>query len=673
MAGAPPPRGPSRRSLAHRLEPGGPRGPLVLTHGHQFSRPHPHGSLMLHPNPHADLPTGPRQMASTLLESIQNHHAPRSFHPSQKQDLQTLARWGRTLGLERDARADLERLCLWLDRTAAPRFASLKDALRKPRRRASLTPDELALWLARKISPHPERFAALAHACKSLETERLLRESLKLQTCGEPWGRVVRLFWKGADGTERSRTYGLHTCKSRYCPACGRRKAATRSESIEKILELAKEWGFRPEHVRFLTLTVPNGTDIPTLRKLAHEAWAKLQRRRWWPKWVFGWFRGTECITGEDGHWNLHLHVVLLLWGHRISYARLWNEWETAVGARSQVDIDRLHTLKMQKIRRKGGLAAAARYVSKYISKSEVQALQKGPGGLAHHASATRGMRAFALGGGASVLRRMTPILLPNWARPLEAILEDAHLRDGMPATRQEEINPETGEVFDMPITSPALDAHQRAAAQALAGPLLQLGGTVGEACGPKKRWRRLGQLPAPSSVLTVKALEVWRKAPHTESPIQGLRQLIAHGDWRIFEEKESLKDGSCRLARVVLPGKRYAWREISRTLQGLLGRDPSLWGQRRKAAFQAWARHAIGDLTRRDAAGAILQGLAKAQEAAGIQARHITRALDTLRRDVFPDPEKVAHLTAMRDSLRRGITLAPRPDAWEAAEALIP
>lgn len=629
----------------------------------------PHATVPadLHPEP-----TGPQPMAAALLQSLVSHHAPRVFDPASPEDLQTLARWGRALGLERDARADLERLCLWLDRSTAPRFTALKQALTSPRRRASLTMDELAHWLGRKVSPHPERFSAVVAACKSLEAERLMRDAATLRGCGEPWGRVVRLFWKGADGSERNRTYGLHTCKSRYCPTCGRRKAHTRSESIEKVLELAKEWGFRPEHVRFLTLTVPNGKDIPTLRKRAHEAWAKLQRRRWWPRWVFGWFRGTECITGEDGNWNLHLHVVLLLWGHRISYETLWNEWESAVGQRAQVDIDRLHSQKLQKLRRKEGLAAAARYVSKYISKAEIQGLQKGPGGLAHHTSATRGMRAFAMGGGASVLRRMSGTLLPNWARRLEGILEDAHLRDGMPATRQEEINPETGEVFEVAVMSPALDATQRAAAQALVGPLLQLGGTVGEACGPNKRWRRIGAVPARSAVVTVKALESWRKAPRGESPIQGLRGLIAGGDWRIFEEKESLKGKEgFRITRVVLPGRRYAWREVSHALRGLLGRDASAWGQRRKAAFQAWARHTIGDLTRRDAAGAIVGGLAKAEEAAGIQARVITRALDTLRREVCPDPEKVGSLTAMRDFLRRGISLAPPGETWEAETAL--
>ncbi|MBK8794748.1 MAG: hypothetical protein IPN59_16895 [Holophaga sp.] len=76
------------------------------------------------------------------------------------------------------------------------------------------------------------------------------------------------------------------------CQMWGRMKANARAEEIEKVFYLAQEWGFRPEHVRFLTLTVPNGGDIPTLREQLHEGWAKLQRRRWWPKWVFGWIPG---------------------------------------------------------------------------------------------------------------------------------------------------------------------------------------------------------------------------------------------------------------------------------------------------------------------------------------------------------------------------------------------
>lgn len=623
-------------------------------------------------------------MATDLEESIASDHLQRSFDPNNRADLLTLARSGRSLGLEHEARAYLQRICPWLDRRQTTLYSGLRKCLERPRRRSTITDEELASWIRHKASRHPERFAAFVRDCLEIEKALLRRQVKQLKCCGIPWGRIVRLFWKRADGSESSRTYGLHACKSRFCPKCGRRKAFLRAESIEKVMELAREWEIGPEHVRFLTLTIPNGKDIPTLHRQAHRAWAKLQRTRWWPRWVLGWFRATECVVGQDGDWNLHLHVVLLLWSHRISYSQLWNEWEILVGCRSQIDIDRLHTMKFRDARRKGGIAAAARYVSKYISKADLKNIRGGPGGLAHYVNSMRRVRAFSMGGGAAVLRRFSAVLLPNWTIRLESLEEDAYLRDGMPAYRQEEIDPQTGESIEVPIMSPAMDDQARREAHALALPLLQMGGTIGVPCGPRKRWRRIGSLPAPSRCIRVKEYEKWHRTgdlrQSSTSPIQGIRSLIAGGDWRIYTVSdgelpvgrsalaeasqshpqemipnsgtERKRQTQARAFRVVLPGKRYAWRDASEGLWKQFQQDQSIWGQRRKAAHQAWAREHIGDLTRRDSAGLILSGCIKAQSEARSQAWVINQALDGLRRSEIVDAEQVTRLQTIRNDL---------------------
>lgn len=600
-------------------------------------------------------PVKPEQVARYLETSITEDHATRVFLPESMVDASTLARWGKDWGLERSARRS------W---RAAARLHARKgehDQAERARKQAEkpgrYTEDDLRAWIQSRVSPWPERFRRLAEELREVEKKGLGREVARLDACGHPRGRLVRLFWRSARG-EFSRTYGLHRCKSRHCPHCGKRKQNERSEVIQRVLAIAGEWGLGPENVRFLTLTVRNGRDIPTLRAQAHHAWAKLQRRRWWPRHVALWFRGTECITGDDGNWNFHIHVVLVIWSHRISYARIWDEWETAVGERSQVDIDVLHSQKMRETRRKGGIEAAARYVTKYIGKSEeVKNLTQGPGGLAHYASSMGRLRAFAMGGAAPVLRRLAGVLLPSWARRVEGIMEDAHLWGGLPPRRAEEIDTATGEVIACEPLRPALDEKDRATALALAVPLMQQGGTVGEPCGPKGRWRRIGWNPVKGKLRTV--------AEHVAGkPLDALHQLVAGGRWKIEHCKEE-KDGKVRRFRIIVPAERFAWRDVAREVWKRLGEDMSRWAMRRREAFRAWADAKVGALDRRDGKGLLLEALRQADQAARVEAERFSAALDQERRKEVSDPLLVEWLTDMRDYLRSGFIRRSHTRAW--------
>lgn len=594
----------------------------------------------------------PGDVGRLILESLEGDLLPWIPEPTPEAQ-ETLLRWGRLCGLEAQARKSYRAAARLLARKGQHEGAAKAAALAN--RLGALPESAMTEWMGTRISPWPERWEALVQRVKVFEAGKLLREAERLHGCGDPWGRVVRLFWKGAKGREFSKSYGIHRCKSRFCPTCGRVKTRNRVEEIEKVLEIASEWGLGPANVRFLTLTVRNGASIPELRKKTHEAWGKLQRRRWWPRWVAMWFRGSECVTGEDGNWNFHLHVVLVLWGHRVSYSRLWDEWESAVGERSQMDIDRIHSEKMHKARRQGGIASAAQYLVKYLSKGEDLAkIARGPGGFAHYASSMSRLRAFACGGAAPILRRMADVLLPNWARRMEWIREGVELRAGVAPLRVEEVDTETGEAWDIPAPDPCLDTHERAVAKALCAPLLvwdQEGGgtaTVGKPCGKGWRWRRLGHGPVRSSVRTVAAHEAGTE-------LDALHSIIAGGDWRLFDEVDRRKDGGVIRYRVVLPGVRFAWRDVGRVLWERLARDTSEWGRRRRAAWDGAARAGITTLHRLDALRAAGAGLQRASEELVPHLRAERKILETLRMAPVVDAEQAQAWKAWIDRLESG------------------
>lgn len=594
----------------------------------------------------------PGEVGRLILGSLERDLLPWAPAPS-PEVVSTVARWGRACGLEAQARRSYRAAARLLTRQGDTDGATRASAVAE--RLGELPEKDVAAWISARVSPWPDRWEALVDRVKTFEAGKLMREAERLHGCGDPWGRVVRLFWKGAKGQEVSKSYGIHRCKSRFCPTCGKAKTRSRSEEMEKVLEIASEWGLGPANVRFLTLTVRNGESIPELRTKAHEAWGKIQRRRWWPRWVCMWFRGSECVTGEDGNWNFHLHVVLVLWAHRVSYHRLWKEWKSAVGEHSHLDIDRLHSEKMRQARRRGGIGEATRYIVKYLAKGEELAkIARGPGGFAHYVSGMKRLRAFACGGAAPVMRRMAGVLLPNWARRMEWIREGVELRSGVAPCRAEEVDTETGEAWDVPAPDPCLSQKERDVANALCAPLLvwdQEGGgtaTVGRACGKGGRWRRLGHGPVRSSVRTVGAHE-------KGEDLDALHQVIAGGDWRIFDEKDHTKDGRVLRYRVVLPGVRFAWRDVGRVLWDRLARDGSEWGRRRRAAFQAAARAGIGTLERLDAMRAAAEGLQRASDDVVPHLRRDKKILEGIRMAPVVDAGQVEAWKSWINHLERG------------------
>lgn len=474
-------------------------------------------------------------------------------------------------------------------------LAAESAALHGPWPKGDPAEERMREWLRTHASAHPARFQEMEDAAAHLEHWILKREGAALQDCGTARGHVVRLFWKDRQGRERLRkTYGLHTCKHRFCPTCGRPRQVRRADEIERALELAGEWGFTEQNVRFLTLTVKNGRSIPELMQELHEAWATLQRDRWWNRNVFGWFRGTEVVTGEDGNWNVHAHVALVLWSPFMSYAHLWDLWERAVGYRAQIDVDTLHGIRSGAKGR--GITRAARYITKYITKgSELQKLRNGPGGLAHLFLSTRGRRNFAVGGGCSVLRRLVPILLPSWTNRAEMALAGDFLREGVAPVRVEWVNTETGEVEDRPF-HPDEEGNRRWAALGAALGVQHFdesgrpGWTVGQPCGPGRRYRRLASNPFQGKRVNVLEFDPRPKKGEPPPPVQGAAVLspfhrLVCPRWKVFRWKETTRkarlDGTPKVlaCAAVLPARRFSWRPVMlQVWAALLGQD-SAWG----------------------------------------------------------------------------------------------
>jgi hypothetical protein len=606
-------------------------------------------------------------------------HDNHPLNPRDPVDLLTMARWGRPFGLfEADA------LATW--HGPAP-YA-------KPR-----VPDaEIAGWIGQFISPHPERFAEVAEACRLVQRQFLMGQAERLESCGTVWWNqhVLRVFWKDHKGRERlRRQVGIHRCKQAWCPTCGRSRQAMLTADVEKIMLLARDFGLHEGNARLVTLTIPNGRDIHSLKLQAHHAFAKLQRTRWWNRNAFGFVRGSEVVTGEDGNWNLHIHLLAIFWSHRVSYAQMGKVWTQELGGPREngmnyvLDLRTLEDKRWERkdgkeghLKRKGGLIRAARYITKYLCKPEERKkLEGGPGGLSHLTGATHGMRRFAVGGGCSVLRRTAKVLLPSRAFQAEEAMAGTYLHQGRAPWRVEELDPTTGEVRDVPAER-LEDGRQRALktwgealeTNPVPKPRQALPGrVVGIPVGPKGRYRRLGATPLAGRAPTVQDFERQGIAALT-----GARALIAGGKWRTYRWEETGKNGRTLKFAAVLPWKRYAWRPIREAMLAQLSHGADSWAGMRRQAIQKGSGHLIEGMDKLDTLRAVFAGLndtevrgqAKPTNKRQEKAAELTRWRFALLKNRRPeDNELIERLTQGIEALRRPNPIFIKPHQSETAE----
>ena len=300
--------------------------------------------------------------------------------------------------------------------------------------------------------------------------------------------------------------------------------------------------------------------------------------------------RGSEVVTGADGAWNLHVHLLVVFWSPKVSYQQLGQVWTERLGGPREngrgyvVDCESLEAHRGQR----GGLVAAARYITKYLTKpEELTRLMGGPGGLAHLVGATHGLRRFAVGGGCAVLRKAASILLPRRAVLAEEALAGTWLHQGRAPGRVEAVDPDTGEVVDL---DPERLGDGRQRALEVWGEILETnpvpkpgqalpGRVVGVPCGPRGKYRRVGALPYAGPGVTVRDFE--RKGA---AAVTGIRRLL--GPWKVFRWTEtSAKTGQELRFAAVLPAVRYAWKEVWPVLRKALAFGPDGWVSLRKNA----------------------------------------------------------------------------------------
>ncbi len=573
-----------------------------------------------------DVRITPQDLAQALRESLEGE-AP-------KVRASDLLAWKGFIGLEADLRKALNPA--WTQ----ARYGLTGEVLRdKP-----LTAAQVRQAMGVLVSDYPELLREKEEGVGKFQEFYLKHQAKRLEACGTTWrGHVMRVFWRDAKGRERlRRQVGIHRCKGAWCPSCGRTRQAKIAGEVEKLLVLAEDWGFHAGHARLLTLTTPNGEHLPELRDQAHKAFHHLENSRWWKRHVFGFVRGSEVKTGEDGNWNFHIHFLVIFWSPKMDYAALNDHWTHAVGGRSNgrrcvVDVQGLEKLAWARKDGKEGqlarrnLVRAARYISKYLCKGEELAnLKGGPGGLAHLVSSTKGMRRAGFGGGCSVLRRLAAVLMPKQLHAAEEALAEAPLHEGRKPVRVERMDPETGEVVDMPLT-PQDDSHTRALkawGEALeTNPEPRPGWklparVVGVPCGPKGRHRRIGGVPLASHQPGVKEFEAWERNKAKAWPVTGVRAVVSEGAWKVFRtEHLSAKTGEVVKFAAVLPARRYTWRAVWAAIRAQL--PAGVWAPIRAKANADHAREAIGSREREDARRAIAAALRIAHaEADLLQAR---------------------------------------------------
>ena len=143
-------------------------------------------------------------------------------------------------------------------------------------------------------------------------------------------------------------------CGFRFCRICSvKRQARVRSRLKWLIsqIQIKKPYGFK-----HLTLTIPNGQDLPTMVKKLVKSFRRLRQRAYWKNHVNGGAFVIE-ITGHPGDWHAHIHAIIE--AKYMDWSRLHKLWKSCSGGLG---------LYLQKI----SPTKCLNYLCKYLTKSGV-------------------------------------------------------------------------------------------------------------------------------------------------------------------------------------------------------------------------------------------------------------------------------------------------------------
>lgn len=178
------------------------------------------------------------------------------------------------------------------------------------------------------------------------------------------------------DENGQLKLYQVWFCKSRLCPLCNWRRRVKSSKQLELILNEAV---VREPNARFLflTLTTKNTVGKENLRaellKMGRGI-RNLMRYKKVEKSLLGYVRSTEITVADDGSYNQHMHVLLLVspkfFKDKDKYIKQ-SEWKKLWKKAMKLDYDPIVYVEAVKDKSgKGSLKSAALETAKYQTKS---------------------------------------------------------------------------------------------------------------------------------------------------------------------------------------------------------------------------------------------------------------------------------------------------------------
>lgn len=174
--------------------------------------------------------------------------------------------------------------------------------------------------------------------------------------------------------------YQVWFCKSRLCPLCNWRRANKAAKQLEQILNEAVKQQPKARFL-FLTLSTKNATNANELKKSLVQmgrAVYKLMQYKKPKRNLLGYVRSTEITVAEDGSYNQHMHLLIMV---KPSYFRGTNgdnyvtqaEWTELWQKAMKLDytpIVNVEAVKANRAKGKGSLKASALETAKYQTKS---------------------------------------------------------------------------------------------------------------------------------------------------------------------------------------------------------------------------------------------------------------------------------------------------------------
>lgn len=141
-------------------------------------------------------------------------------------------------------------------------------------------------------------------------------------------------------------------CGFRFCRICSVRRQSRVRRRLKWLVNMVQIK--RPYYIKHLTLTIPNGQDLPVMVKKLISSFRRLRQRAFWKNHVLGGCFVIE-ITGRPGDWHAHIHAIIQ--ARYMDWSFLHRLWISCSGGRG------VYITKLSK-------SKACNYLTKYLTKS---------------------------------------------------------------------------------------------------------------------------------------------------------------------------------------------------------------------------------------------------------------------------------------------------------------